>query len=80
MTVALKKETIEGGFKVAFDSLPHNKRKESRDEICERCYWMPWTFRSALSGGRPFRTFEKQQIEIFFAKYNLNAWTGEEII
>lgn len=73
----LGKELKEGGFKKAYHSLPHNKLKEARAEICRLCYWNEGTFRMKLSGRIPFRVYEIMKIEDFFTGQNLSAWTGE---
>lgn len=73
------KEIKEGGFKEAYHSLPYNKLKEAREEICNRCYWTEGNFRQKLNGKHPFRIYEIGQIEDYFKTYNINAWTGKNL-
>jgi hypothetical protein len=75
----LGKEFKEGGFKKAFDELPHGRIIQYRDEICQLCYWSVSTFKYKINGKVSFRIFEIQQIENFFQGKNLNAWTGEKL-
>lgn len=73
------KEFKEGGFRRAYFSLPFNMMKEAKSKICSLCYWNESSFNVKLSGRHYFRLYEIEQIENFFAAYNLNAWTGEPL-
>jgi hypothetical protein len=67
------------GFREAYHSLQHKQMPEARDEICRLCYWSTSKFRSMVMGKMPFRVYEIEQIEKYFATHNLNAWTGENL-
>ena len=69
----------EGGFRRAYYSLPHKDLKDARKKICMLCYWNEDTFNYRLSGKHPYRIYEAEKLEQFFAERNLNAWTGEPI-
>jgi hypothetical protein len=73
------KEFKPGGFKEAYHSLPYKQMPEAREEICRSCYWNTLKFKTMVSGKVPFRIYEIQQIEKYFASHNLNAWTGETL-
>jgi hypothetical protein len=77
--IPIGKEIHEDGFKEAFDSLPHNKRKEAREGICKVCYWNLRTFMIKKTGSRYFTVFEAREIEKFFAANKLDAWTGSQL-
>ena len=70
-----KKIVKPGGFQNAFDSLPHNKRQESMEEICNLCFWNECVFKSRKIGKTPFRSYEIERIEEYFKSKNLNAWS-----
>lgn len=74
------RETKERGFKEAYHSLPHKLLQQAKEEICRACYWNANSFNGRLNGKRPFRVYEIEQIEKFFERYNLNAWTGELLV
>jgi hypothetical protein len=78
-SVGIGKELRPEGFKNGYYNLPHIKMKEVKKQICTACYWSDGNFRLKLSGKTPFRIYEIDQINEIFSKYNLNAWTGEQI-
>jgi hypothetical protein len=80
MKASFGKEFKEGGFREAFDMLPFKKRNEAKDELCKLCYWNANIFRTKLSGKIAFRIYEIEKVEEFFRTYNINAWTGEQLI
>jgi len=73
------KEFKEGGFREAYHSLPYKQMPEAREVISKACYWNEPKFKSMVRGKVPFRIYEIQQIEKYFALHNLNAWTGEPL-
>jgi hypothetical protein len=73
------KEIRKKGFKEGYHSLPHNKMRGVRDEICKLCYWSVGTFKIKLAGKVPFRIYEIEMINKCFETHNLNAWTGEPL-
>jgi hypothetical protein len=76
--VPIGKEVHEGGFRIAYDSLPHNIRIEAREEICRACFWNIGTFMTKKTGHRYFTVFEARELEKFFLAHKLNAWTGKQ--
>jgi hypothetical protein len=77
--VLLGKEYREGGFIKAYHSLPFNLLTTAREEICQLCFWNEDKFRRMLSGTKPFRFYEIEQLEDYFKLKNINAWTGEPL-
>jgi hypothetical protein len=73
------KEYKVGGFIAAYHSLRHKDMPAAKEEICRLCYWNNNKFKNMLIGKLPFRIYEIDQIEKFFALQNLNAWTGENL-
>jgi hypothetical protein len=71
------KVLMEGGFKKAFQALPYNSIREAREKIMFECDWSRATFGKKRQGIIPYTRFERQFITEFFAKYNLDAWSGE---
>jgi hypothetical protein len=77
--VEIGREIKVGGFKEAYHSLPYKLMPQAKEDICSLCYWNAATFQAKLRGKRPFRVFEIKQIENYFEKFNINAWTGEPL-
>jgi hypothetical protein len=69
----------EEGFKAALYALSPADQEEARAEICRLCFWTDSLLKAKWTGKRPFKMFEIQQIENFFAARNINAWTGEPL-
>jgi len=70
---------IEGGFNVAYRSLPYRIVREARKTISRDCSWARSTFDKKLRGQTLFSNLEIKYLEEFFEQYNLDAWTGESI-
>jgi len=70
-----KKKFIE-----AYQMLPQKYLEPLKEEIKGKCGWnTDSTFHRKRLGTVRIRLPERQIIEEVFAKYNINAWTGEYI-
>jgi hypothetical protein len=70
------KKMIPGGFRKAYDNMPHGNIEQVREDIMHLCYWSLSTFKSKINGFRPFRAYEVEQLNQYFAEKGINAWTG----
>jgi hypothetical protein len=73
------KEIRTGGFRAGFECIPLKDIKAAKQEICNMCYWNPTSFYAKCNGKDLYRIYEIEQIDKFFKRYNVNAWTGEPI-
>jgi hypothetical protein len=69
------------GFQKAWNSLPNDPIivLNVRRELLKRLHWSRSSFTIKRSGESPLRENEIPVIQEIFARYGLNAWTGEKI-
>ena len=76
-----KTKSMINSYKRAYLLLPHGSIKRFQEDLIAACGWRSdATFRATINGKRRIRPPEKAVIVAEFAKYNINAETGEFIV
>lgn len=65
------------GFSAGYGMLPAIFQSKAREEIIARCGWASIvTFYNKCRGDTLLRPPEADVVELVFAKYNIDPWTG----